>query len=542
MFETRLLGIALLTVLYAGQPAQAASSPVAQTTHGAVQGFTASGVNTFLGIPYAAPPVGSLRWVAPQPSAPWSGTRQAVSYGAYCPQGFSEIGPGGGSEDCLYLNVQAPSIARPGSNLPVMVWIHGGSLTTGSGQEYDGTSLVHANGVVFVSLNYRLGLLGFLALPALAAQDTHGSSGNYGLLDQQAAIAWVRQNITAFGGNPGKITIFGESAGGQSAIDQLVSPLLGKISGAIIESGAYARSLPTQAAQQAAGTAIAASLNCAGTDLACLRNVPATTLVNLGDSSATISIAPNIDNYVLTQQPFLAFAAGAFPHVPIIDGTNHDEYRLFISEDELLAGTPWSAADYTILTEHFGLSYVSQLQAQYPLGAYPNPGYASAALVTDYAFACGAVLLDGLISKYTTLYTYELTDPRVPNIFLPFDPNMPSVGDDHASELPYLFPTFRNSLLGLGTAHFSAAQRRLAAEMQAGWTSLAKYGQPLNPRASIFQNYAMFWPPYQAAKHNFRSFTTPIPGTEYDFFSFHHCSLWGPLLLAEAGLPANTAY
>jgi para-nitrobenzyl esterase len=531
----RLLSAAVLTGLCAPHAqAKALQGPIVQTQYGAVQGVTASGINDFLGIPYATPPVGPLRWKAPTPPAPWT-LRQATTYSAYCPQGFSEIGPGGGSEDCLYLNVQTPTTANAHSNLPVMVWIHGGALTTGSGQEYDGTSLIQSGNVVFVSFNYRLGLLGFLALPALAQEDPHGSSGNYGLLDQQAAIAWVRQNIAAFGGNPNKITIFGESAGGQSTIDQLVSPLLGKVSAAIIESGAYARSLPTQAQGQTAGVAVAGDVNCASNNLTCLRAVPATTLVNLADNSTTINIAPNVDKYVLPQQPFTAYAAGAFPHVPIIDGTNHDEYRLFVSEDEILAGQPWSAAEYyNLITETAG-SYATQVEQQYPLGNYVNPGYATAALGTDYAFSCGAVVLDALISKYTTLYTYELTDPNVPNVFLPYDPNMPSLGDSHAAELPYLFPQFKNTYLGLGPAQFSPGQLNLAAGMRANWTSLARYGRPLNPRGGV-------WQPYNVGSHNFEAFAAPTQESENNFFSFHKCSFWGPYLLTEADLPPNTQY
>jgi para-nitrobenzyl esterase len=538
MQTARLLGAAAMAALCLS-PALARTrqnaGPIVQTQYGAVQGVTVSGINDFLGIPYAAPPVGALRWVAPAAPAHWTNTLQATQYSAYCPQGFSEIGPGGGAEDCLYLNVQVPASANAQSNLPVMVWIHGGGLTTGSGQEYDGTGLINSGNVVFVSFNYRLGLLGFMALPALAQQDPHGSSGNYGLLDQQAAIAWVRQNIAAFGGNPAKITIFGESAGGQSTIDQLVSPLLGKISSAIIESGAYTRTLPTQAQGQTQGNSIATSLGCAPTDLTCLRAVPATTLVSLADNSSTIDIAPNVDRYVLTQQPFLAYAAGAFPHVPIIDGSNHDEYRLFVSEDEILAGQPWSAAEYYGLIQQTAGSYAAQVEAEYPLQNYINPGFATAALGTDYAFSCGAVILDALISKYTTLYTYELTDPNVPNVFLPYDPNMPSLGDSHAAELPYLFPAFKNSLLGLGPAQFSPGQLNLAAGMRASWTSLARYGRPLNPRAGA-------WLPYNVGSHNFLALQSPSPQTEYGFFGFHNCGFWGPYLLTEAGLPANTKY
>ena len=538
MHTARWLGAAAIAALSVSQVQAAsrqAAGPIVQTAYGAVQGATVNGINDFLGIPYAAPPVGNLRWAAPTPPAPWTVTRQATSYSAYCPQGFSEIGAGGGAEDCLYLNVQVPANATASSNLPVMVWIHGGGLSTGSGQEYDGTGLINSGNVVFVSFNYRLGLLGFLALPALAAADPHGSSGNYGLLDQQAAIAWVRQNIAAFGGNPNKITIFGESAGGQSTIDQLVSPLLGKVSGAIIESGAYSRALPTQASGQTAGMSVATSLKCASDDLACLRAVPAASLVALAGSSSTINIAPNVDGYVLPMQPFQAYAAGLFPKVPIIDGTNHDEYRLFVSEDEILAGQPWSVAEYDSTIAGAAGSYAAQVETEYPLGAYINPGFATAAVATDYAFSCGAVLLDALISRHTTLYTYELTDPNVPNVFLPYDPNMPSLGDSHAAELPYLFPAFRNAFLNLGPAQFSPGQLNLAAGMRSSWTSLARYGRPLNPRGGT-------WLPYSVASHNFLSLAAPSPTTEYGFYNFHNCGFWGPYLLTEAGLPPNTTY
>ena len=536
MKTKRLLGAALIAACPAtALQARSQSGPIVQTHDGAVQGVTVAGINDFLGIPYAAPPVGPLRWAAPTPPAPWANTLQATQYSAYCPQGLSEIGAGGGSENCLYLNVQAPAAATGSSNLPVMVWIHGGGLSTGSGQEYDGTGLINSGNVVYVSFNYRLGLLGFMGNATLAAQDPHASSGNYGLLDQQAAIAWVRQNIAAFGGNPNRITIFGESAGGQSTIDQLVSPLLGRVSAAIIESGAYARALPTQAQAQSQGNTVASAVGCAPSDVTCLRNVAATTLVNLADNSATITIAPNVDGYVLPQQPFTAYAAGAFPHIPIIDGSNHDEYRLFVSEDEVLSGQPWSTAGYYAAAQQTAGADAAQAEALYPLGNYSNPGYATAALVTDYAFACGAVVLDALIAQHTTLYSYELTDANVPNVFLPYDPNMPSLGDSHAAELPYLFPAFKNTLLNLGPAQFTPSQLNLAAGMRASWTSLARFGRPLNPRGGA-------WQPYSVASHDFLALHAPSATMEYGFYQFHNCGFWGPLLLAEAGLPPNTSY
>jgi para-nitrobenzyl esterase len=394
-------------------------------------------------------------------------------------------------------------------------------------------------------LNYRLGLLGFLAHPALAAEDTaHHSSGNYGMLDQQAALAWVRANIANFGGDPNNITLFGESAGGQSTITQLYSPLTGKLKAAVIESGAYARSYLTQAQAQVQGTALASSLGCTSETAACLRGLSVAALVMAGGSdaagAATVNIAPNVDGWMLTQQPFQAFAAGNFQHIPIIDGSNHDEYRLFVSENDLfnaLAGHPggYTPADYVSMVEGLAGSFAPQVFAEYPLSNYASPNYAISALATDYAFSCGALLLDALMSQYTSVYAYEFNDINPPNIFLPPDPYMPSIGDSHAIELPYLFPTYRNETLDLGPAAFTTPQQYLGAGMRAMWTSLARYGRPLNPRGG-------YWEKYSAAAHAFASFVAPSNGTETNFYSFHKCGFWGPALLSEAGLPPNTQY
>jgi len=519
--------------------AHATATGIVQTTNGPIQGAVVGNLNEFLGVPYAAPPVGALRWKRPTAPTPWTQTIQTTSFGHFCPQGLSELSPGGGDEDCLYLNVYAPSNVTPSSNLPVMVWIHGGGLTTGSGQEYDATSLVQTGNVVVVTLNYRLGVLGFLAHPALALEDrTHHSSGNYGTLDQQFALAWVRANIGNFGGNPGSVTIFGESAGGQSVITQLYSPLAGKLHAAIIESGAYARSYPTQAAAQADGTGFGDALSCPSqTDATCLRALTAAQLVAAQDGAAGDNepIIPNVDGWVLTQQPFQAIAAGQFQHVPVIDGSNHDEYRLFVSENDLeFEPNGYTPAQYTALVDGLAGSFAPQVLAQYPLRAYPSPNYAISAVATDYAFSCGALLLDALLANYTNVYAYEFNDINPPNILLPPDPEM-TIEDSHAIELDYLWPTFRNITLDLGPAVFTPQQQQLGAGMQAAWTSFARYGRPLNPRGGA-------WSPYSVAQHAFVSLVAPSQQTETNFYDFHQCGFWGPFLLDEAGLPANTQY
>ncbi len=212
--------------------------PVAVTRDGVVQGFSTGGVDKFLGIPYAAPPVGSLRWRAPQPPAPWHGVRSATTLPPACPQLANSNGPRSENEDCLYLSVYVPQGDRHGHGsrdrdrghgghergLPVLFWIHGGGLTTGTGNQHDGTLMASTNHVIVVSINYRLGILGFLALPSLSAEAPDHASGDYGLLDQIAALRWARANIPAFGGDPRNVTIAGESAGAYSICSLLSAP------------------------------------------------------------------------------------------------------------------------------------------------------------------------------------------------------------------------------------------------------------------------------------------------------------------------------
>src|SRR5580693_3890236 len=213
------------------------TTPIVPTSDGAVRGTTAGAVDEFLGIPYAAPPIGHLRWRPPQPPARWRGVRDATQFGPSCPQAASAFSPPGPfSEDCLYLNVSTPTL-RPGASRPVLVWIHGGGFTQDSGRNYDPATLA-ADGIVVVTINYRLGALGFLAHPALASRPG-GPAGNYGLMDQQAALRWVQANISRFGGNPRNVTIAGESAGGLSVLAQLVSRgSRGLFQRAIVQSGA----------------------------------------------------------------------------------------------------------------------------------------------------------------------------------------------------------------------------------------------------------------------------------------------------------------
>ncbi len=542
---THLAALALCLAPLAAQ----AQSRVVNTQYGAVRGTTVSGVDEWLGIPYASPPVGQLRWYPPQPPAPFAGTFQATQFGSPCPQGISQFGTPSTNEDCLFLNIYAPAGARASSGLPVMVWIHGGAFVTGEGSDYDGSPLVRQGNVIVVTINYRLGLLGFLAHPALSAYDPNGSSGNYGIQDQQAAIGWVARNITAFGGNPANITIFGESAGGASVETQLTAPGLPKVHAAIIQSGAYSQSLPTLASGEATGVGIATnSLDCGGTGALtylCLHGKSASDIVN-AVGPATLNVSPNVDGTTLTQQPLQAYAAGNFQHVPVINGSNHDEYRLFVGLDELLGEPVLTPATYMSMVDSAFGSFGPAVLAQYPVSSYSGAAfpctqgldcrasYAYAALVTDYSFACGAHLLNSLLAQHTTVYGYELNDPHAPDLFLPPEPAIPNLGDSHASDIPYIWPDITDPLLGLGPVAFTTPQLQLASSMRAFWTSLARYGRPLAPLAAT-------WQPYNAQKLVL-SLVPPAPALESNFVTAHHCGFWKPVLLGEAGVSSDPGY
>ncbi len=322
------------TVLAAGvgsaaaSPASGGANPIVRIDGGLVRGADAAGVNSFLGLPYAAPPTGNLRWRPPQPASSWSGVRDATQFGPGCPQALARnpfLPPGTISEDCLNLNVYTPTL-RSGSDRPVLVWIHGGGLVQDGGRNYDGTKLAAA-GTVVVTINYRLGALGFLAHPALASRPG-GAAGNYGLMDQQAALRWVQRNIARFGGDPHNVTIAGQSAGGLSVLAQMVSPgARGLFQRAIVQSGTFALNQQPLAAAEAAGETFAKNVGCPDQTAACLRSVPVSDLV----SNFGVEIPGVVDGSVLTQPIGTALARGQFARVPVINGITHDEELLFVA-------------------------------------------------------------------------------------------------------------------------------------------------------------------------------------------------------------------
>ncbi len=304
-----------------------------KTANGIIEGTEHDGIRSFKGIPFAAPPVGDLRWQAPRPPQSWSGVRKADKFGPRAMQlpvfGDMNFRSDGMSEDCLYLNVWTP--AEPGkSKLPVLVYFYGGGFIAGDGSEprYDGGNMAR-KGIVTVTVNYRLGLFGFFAHPELTKESRKHVSGNYGLLDQHAALEWVHKNIAAFGGDPKRVTIAGESAGSMSVSAQMASPLSkGLFAGAIGESGSVIGMFPPASLAEAEtnGVKLAAKLGAGPTPtLAELRKIPAQKLLHSTDKADDKKFRPIVDGYFLPASPAQIFAAGRQMHVPLLAGVNSQE-------------------------------------------------------------------------------------------------------------------------------------------------------------------------------------------------------------------------
>ena len=521
----RLIGTLAALALVAGlalpgEPAAAAASgPVVRTADGALRGTVGDDFRSFNGIPFAAPPVGSLRWRPPRPARPWHGVRDATRPGSPCPAlptiiaGDSSKG-GSTNEDCLYLNVFTPRPAR--HRLPVMVWIHGGGFVNGAGTDYDASVLTAKAEAIVVTINYRLGPFGFLALPGLSDEARDHSSGNFGLQDQQAALRWVRRNIAGFGGDPGNLTIFGESAGGVSVCAHLASPgSSGLFQRAITESGPCTAQSRTLATAEAAGVALAGGLGCAdaATQVACMRGKAVADILAAGGGSLG-SFGPVVGGSVLPRQIPEAIASGRFNRVPVMEGTNHDEYRLFVAVLFDLRGAPVTAAQYpALLQARFGAN-AAKVLAAYPLAGFASPSLALATVITDAAFACPARAADGLLAGQVRTFAYEFDDPNAPE-FLITDPVMP-LGAFHAAEIPYIFqPPQAGSL-------FDAGQLALSDQMISYWSRFAATGDPNGHRTP-------FWPRYSSRFDRFQSLAPGAIRPIASFAADHKCGFWTSL-------------
>jgi para-nitrobenzyl esterase len=466
-----------------------------KTADGVLEGVVSAdgNVRTFKGIPFAAPPVGPLRWKAPQPVTPWTGVRQASEYGARCMQGsiysdmiFHDSGP---SEDCLYLNLWMP--ANPASaKLPVMVWIYGGGYQAGATSEprQDGGNL-SKQGVVVVSMNYRLGIFGFFSHPELAKESGHDSSGNYGLLDQLAALQWVRKNIATFGGDPGNVTIFGESAGSFSVSALVASPLAkGLFKRAIGESGAYLSTgtlpLKPHAETEQADLAFAKA-NLGADSLADLRAKPADELLQAALKEKGVRFAPNVDGYFLPESVSSIFAAGKQSMVPLLAGWNRDEmnYHAVLGQD-----APTAANIRTHLESLYG-AHADEIAKLYSGSTDAEIKRAAQDLAGDRFIAFGTwkwlemTAKTGKVPVYR--YEFDQTLPLAADAPAGAEPSAP-----HASEIEFVFQVLSSRQLP-----WSPEDHKVSEAMGTYWTNFAKTGDP-NGRG-IPQ-----WPPY-SAKHDY---------------------------------------
>ncbi|MFI7416457.1 carboxylesterase/lipase family protein [Nonomuraea sp. NPDC049684] len=532
----------LVTALATAPPATAASHrragadpAVVRIETGLVRGALHAKYRLFQGIPYAAPPVGALRWGSPRPAAAWTGVRAATRPGPACAQVMDFIGDKPSTaEDCLYLNVTTPRHAA--AKLPVMVWIHGGGFLGGSGAIYGAERLAAEGDVMVVTFNYRLNALGFLAHPALNGGPARHGSGNFGIEDQQAVLRWVRANAASFGGDPRNVTLFGESAGGMSSCVHLTAPgSRGLFQRVILQSGPCTLRWPwapstagpdaetwrpkprAQAERQAVELAAAAGCADPRTAAACLRAKPVSVLLK---AVGPRGLAPAYGAGVLPQDPVRLLRSGEFAKVPVMHGIIRDEHVTFQVGFDAEAGGPIAAKDYPgVLGTFLGLDgkRTAKVIRRYPLSDYKgSTSWAMASTLTDWAWACPAVETNRLLGRHVPTYAYEFSDRTAP-WFKEAPPQRYPTGAYHAGELQYLFSR------AYAGRDLSPEQRRLSDDMIGYWTRFARTGDPNGDRATR-------WPPYDPSGGQVLSLA-PGPGgiAEVNLGREHRCDFWKPL-------------
>jgi para-nitrobenzyl esterase len=475
-------------------------------TDGEVQGEIDGGSRRFLGIPFAAPPLGALRWRPPQPAVPWDGVLVADHMSMPCAQLDAITTPASDNEDCLYLNVWAPDPA-PSAPLPVMVWFHGGGNTTGStadqvplgvgGLFYNGRALAESRGVLVVTANYRLNVFGFLSHPLLAAEDASTPySGNQALLDQHAALEWVRDNIAAFGGDPHNVTIFGESAGSFDVCYHVASPLSrGLFHRAISESGGCTTRQTTLAEAQQQTEALIDAVGCrqAADVLACLREVPVSTLLaNAG------GFGPIVDGRFLPDQTRTLYDAGDIAKVPYILGSNSDEGTLFL----LGVTLPQTEAEYlAALASRYG-SRADEIAAVYPVANFETPGDALARVVGDSGLVCSTYdSARRAAAPGAPVYMYNVSWPVLVDV-------IPFLGATHGAEIAFVFGSVPAP---------TADDQAVAMAMQGYWSRFALTGDPNG-------DAALAWPLYTDATDQRINFAPEL--SILNGFRREECELW----------------
>jgi para-nitrobenzyl esterase len=485
-------------------PAPGPAAERVPTTTGMIHGAMVGATYAYLGISYAAPPTGTSRFAPPATPACPSDEVAATAIGPECPQ-LADDGTFGGSEDCLHLNVWAPAAAA--APRAVMVFVHGGGNVSGSASQalYAGDKLATAGDVIVVTFDYRLGQLGFIDHSSLAVENN--AAGNYGLLDQIAALQWVHTNIAAFGGDPANVTVFGESAGGRDTCSLVAAPgAAGLFAHAIVESGSC-RGLPTRAAAEITGEQFVTAAGCAGNgDVpGCLRALTAEQVIRANAASASILEAtpyqPEIDGTIQPVEPEAALAAGTHNHVAFMVGANADE------TGQAVPAVPTEAAYEQLVTTQFG-ALGSQVLAHYPAANFPTPRAAYVRVTTDSRFVCPSRDIARAASHVQTepVYRYFFQYPATP------------FGATHGIELPFVFGTF-DSILVNGTPYTpTPAELALSAAIQTDWTTFAKTGVPAGTPT---------WPVYAAATDPTRTFAAMVGET--DGIRTADCDFWDNL-------------
>jgi len=486
---------------------------VVATENGEVRGSRVEGVDKFLAIPYAAPPTGVLRWKPPAAANNWSGVRDATRFGSACAQAEGGNGPQVLDEDCLFVNVFRPARTTEQSKLPVYFFIHGGGNTSGSSIQHDATKFAQDNRLIIVTLNYRLGVFGFLGLPSLRAESTDNASGNYALMDQQAAMRWIQRNIAKFGGDPQRVTMAGESAGASAVCMHLTSPTArGLFMRGVMQSGnCFATPLDTL---ETSGSKYAAAAGCAdaATAAQCLRSKSSLDLIQTA-ASTTVITQPVIAGNLLPQAPFEAIRAGTWNKVPMIIGANHDEQRIFLFLG-IGGKLPVSDTGYAEQVRTLFGANAERVLAAYPLKDYPNASIALSTVLDGYVGrSCRSIAMVDEFSKTASVWHFEFNDQTAPPQFP--RPDYFPIAAAHAHELQYFF-AFDS------TAPLVGPQVTLSKQMQAYWTAFAATGDPGSAGGPV-------WPHWVPAKHETVSLQTGGNTIRTNASDDHKCALWTSL-------------